>query len=553
MVRIRSARTIAALVAYAALVAACSSDSDDPSATASEASTSATSQTDPEPTDPSSEGGTAPSDEGGSVLTGRFNADPTLFDPIYVSNGPDYTAAKILFEPLVGQAPDGETVNVLAETFELSADGTEIAFTLKHGIQFHGGYGEVTADDVKFSLERSAGITPSDVEPFNIDRFSALERVDVIDTYSGTIVLSEPSATLVVQALPGNPGGIISKKAFEELGQEAFQAGPIGTGPYEFAEWLPGESVRFTNFSDYGGAAPYVPTARFDELRFQIIADANAAELAYEADDLDIVDLRAASRSRFEGLESTTVQRSVSMLYGWIGMNILDPALANPDLRHAIRAAIDVPSIIVATSEGEDTRANSLVPPSSPVGAWDDAPVYEQDLDEARRLVELVPDADRNLTITIADDEISRAVAQIAQQNLQDAGLTITIDTLDSASFYTTGEENRSRQLFWAVYGVQDYADPSQELVWFTCDQVDVWNYMNWCDEEYTALFAEAATELDPDARGDLYIQMQQLMDQAAHSVWVSHTTTFLGYRTDRITPAISESGLVFYQALSPA
>jgi len=561
--RTRSIRLMASMVTCGALLGACASDDEEPGSAGSAAPTesAAQDQSTIASTSGATEGGSGTStaavstSEGSSegTLTGRFNEDPTLFDPIYITNGADFTSVRILFENLLTRGPDGQTVNVLADTFEVSDDGKAINFTLKHGIQFHGGYGEVTAEDVKFSLERSAGVTPSEVEPFNVGRFTALERVDVIDTYSGTIVLSEPSATFIVQALPSDAGSIISKKAFDQLGEEAFQATPIGTGPYELAEYRPGELVRFTNFPDYGDAAPYVPAQLFDELAFQIIPDDNAAELAYEAGDLDLVGVRAASKSRFEGLDATTVQRSTSLLYTWIGMNILDPALANENLRIAIRAAIDVPSIIVATSEGEDTQARALVAPSSPVGAWKDAPLYEQDLDEARRLVELVPEADRNLTFTIADDETSRTVAEIVQRNLGDAGLSVTIETLDSASFYVTGEENRGRQLFYAQYGVLDYADPSQELVWFTCDQIDVWNYMFWCDEQYSDLYNEAAIELDDNARGALYVKMQEIMDAAAHTVWVAHTTIFVAYRSDRLQPVISPSGSVFYQALSPA
>ena len=58
-----------------------------------------------------------------------------------------------------------DLVNQLAETFEPSADGLQFAFKLKEGIQFHGGYGEVTAEDVKFSYERIAGLTTPPLDP----------------------------------------------------------------------------------------------------------------------------------------------------------------------------------------------------------------------------------------------------------------------------------------------------------------------------------------------------------------------------------------------------
>jgi peptide/nickel transport system substrate-binding protein len=362
-------------------------------------------------------------------------------------------------------------------------------------------------------------------------------------------LLTEPSVTLVEQALPLT--GILSKKAYDEKGLEGIQASPVGTGPYQFGETVLGENIRLLNFEEYGGNAPWVPDQRYDELLFQIIPEDSAAELAYEAGDLDLLaPMRAAAVERFEQLGDTVITSGAGMAYRFIGMNMIDPALSNPDLRKAIIAAIDVPSILLATSEGLDVRATALVAPSAPIGYWEDAPVHDQDMEEARRLVELVPEADRSLRFTVSDDETSRTVAQIAQANLQDAGLSVEIEILDPATFFVADETNRNRQLFYTEYGI-NYREPSQELVWFTCEQFDIWNYMYFCDEEYDRLFAEAGTELDRDARNDIYIEMQRIWDEAAHTVWVSHPTHFVAAR-DNVDVKVSPNGTVYFQTLGP-
>lgn len=534
------------VVAGLLLAGACGGDDDDD---AEQPDVTSTVTGGGEVTEPSQTTGEDSGDGEASTLFARFASDPTLLDPIYVANYTDISLVSIIFENLVQAAPDGEVVNVLADTYEVSDDGLTIDFTLKQGVQFHGGYGEMTMDDVKFSIERAAGLLP-DVETTSITAFfTALDSVEVIDDYTGRLVLKEPSVTLVEQALPLT--GIISKKAYEELGVEGFQRNPIGTGPYALAEVAPGDNVRLVNFTEYAGQAPYVPAERFDEIVFQIIPEDSAAELAYEAGDIDLLaPMRAAAVDRFSGLGDTTISEGAGMQYRFIGMNMIDPALSNPDLRDAIINAIDVPSILEVTSEGRDVRATALVAPSAPIGYWPDAPVHEPDLDEARRLVELVPEADRNLKFTIADDEMSRSVAQIAQANLQDAGLTVEIEVLDPATFFVADETNRERQLFYTEYGI-NYREPSQELVWFTCDQFDIWNYVYFCDEEYDRLFAEAGVELDDDARNDLYIQMQQVWEEAASVVWVSHPTTLVAAR-DNVSVAVDSVGTVYYQTLAP-
>ncbi len=486
-----------------------------------------------------------------TTLRGRFLTDTTTFDPIGLSTLSDLASGAILFESLIEPDISGEgVVNELAETWEIADDGLSIDFTLKEGIQFHHGYGELTAEDVKFSLLRAAGKLEGSEASGIASFYTALKNVNVTGPYSGTIVMSEPSVTMVEQALPLT--GIYSKAAYDELGVDGIAQQPVGTGPYELDEVVPGEYVRFTQFADYSGASPYVPEQRFEEMIFHVITEDSAAELAYEAGDLDLlVPVRAASASRFQELDNTEVTNYSTMVYRWIGMNILDPALSNPTLREAIIAAIDVQSILDATSDGQDVRATALVAPNAPIGYWEDAPVHEPDLDRARQLVEQVPEDQRQLRFTIADDEISRTVAQVAQQNLEDAGLSVEIEILDAASFFVADETNRQRQLFYTEFGI-NYREPTQELLWFTCDQIDSWNYMYWCDERYTELFAQAQVELDRDAREAMYIEMQELWEAAEHTVWVSHPTTFIAARTDTVEVLADPAGTVYYAALTP-
>ena len=160
-----------------------------------------------------------------------------------------------IFEGLITYKPGTwEVVNVLAETFEPSADGLQFAFKLKEGIQFHGGYGEVTAEDVKFSYERIAGLTKPEIDsPYKGD-WAACRRSRSTDTYSGTIILKEPFAAAHDDDAARVLRLVLSKKAVEERGEE-YATSPIGTGPYEFVEWKPKQQVPMQRFADYGGAS----------------------------------------------------------------------------------------------------------------------------------------------------------------------------------------------------------------------------------------------------------------------------------------------------------
>jgi peptide/nickel transport system substrate-binding protein len=64
--------------------------------------------------------------------------------------------------------------------------------------------------------------------------------------------------------------------------------------------------------------------------------------------------------------------------------------------------------------------------------------------------------------------------------------------------------------------------DPAWTTQWFTCDQVDLWNWMRWCSEEFDALHQQGITTTDPAKRAPIYIQMQELMDKEVEAVFVA-------------------------------
>ena len=111
-----------------------------------------------------------------------------------------------------------EVVPDLAESWDISEDGKEITFYLRKGVQFQKGYGEMTAEDVKFSFERI--IDPEAKSPEE-ETWAALDNVEILNEYTVKLVLKYPSARLFTSSLPLNAGMIVSKKAVEEMGKES--------------------------------------------------------------------------------------------------------------------------------------------------------------------------------------------------------------------------------------------------------------------------------------------------------------------------------------------
>ena len=475
-------------------------------------------------------------------LTVRLGNDIANLDPAFYPASVDEAVFTNIGESLVTFKPGTfDIVNRLAATFEPSADGLSYDFTLKPGIKWQKGYGEVSADDVKFSYERIAGLTTPKIDsPYSGDWAPHLKEVIVKDKLSGTIVLKQPFAPLMRSTLPTAGSGIIlPRKAVEERGKK-FATDPVASGPYEFVKWTPKERVVLKRFADYSGAYDEYLGSPFPEIHFVPITDDSAADIALETGEVDFSLISLPGIERFEDNDKFVVKEAPTLDYNWIGMNQEHPKLKDIRVRKAIRLAIDVPAIIEAAFEGKFTRANSIIPESMGLGYWADAPQYDRDVDAAKALLQEAGVSNLALTYTYTEETGSKIAAQVVQENLAEVGIKLTLDLVDSAAFYELGKNLRERQLFYVGFVTQP--DPSWSFVWFTCKQIDVWNWQYWCSEEFDRLHFAALKESDPAKRNEMYIEMQKLWDAQANVVWTHFPKLYYGHRKG-IEPSITPHG----------
>jgi peptide/nickel transport system substrate-binding protein len=486
------------------------------------------------------------------VLRIHLEEDISNLDPAINPGHTNTMVAVNIFENLVAYRPDSsELVNELAETFEVSDDGLRYDFTLREGIQFHGGYGEMTAEDVKFSFERIAGLTkPAIDSPYQSD-WEALKEVEVHDKYSGTIVLKKPSAAVLATTLPYGSGRIVSKKAVDERGDE-FGTQPIGTGPYEFVHWKRNQEVVIQKFDDYGNAREYFGEPVWEEIRFPVISEANPALIALQTDELDFATLAPETTEQAKAIDGMQIEERTTLRYNWLGMNMAHPNFQDKDVRLAVINGIDVDSILAAAFDGQWTRANSLVAPGMPLGYWEDAPVHQRDVEKAREHLAAAGAEGMKIEMQVSSGHPgATALAEVVQANLNEVGFDVKVDVQESGAFNeATKEANAEKQLFYMSFGTKP--DPSWSTVWFTCEQVDVWNWMSWCNEEYDALHEEALTETDPERRHEMYVEMQQIMEEDAVALWVAWPTAFYA-AAEGLEAAVRPDGEIIPWAFTPA
>jgi peptide/nickel transport system substrate-binding protein len=453
-----------------------------------------------------------------SKIVVRVERDLANRDPANRTGPIDVNVLFACMQGLIGFKPGSAEWRLDAAEEIKQVSDTEIDFKLRPGLVFTGGYGPLTAEDVKFSFER---FTKADSAGKKVDfasDWSALDHVEITGPLSGKIILKNPAPALWLITLPDGSGRIISKKAFKNLGDK-FSSTVIGSGPYVLKEWKPREQFVLAANPDYRGPI----NGHFKEVVGKPIKEQKTADIAFKAGEIDFESIAPENMKAFSELPGTSVVALPGIDYLWFGPNIEKKPFDDLRVRQALRLAVDVDAILTGAFAGLYPRANALLAPGM-LGYWADAPVYKRDVDGAKKLL-----ADAGLasgfktTLTILSDARFQAVAEVVQANLANVSVEVEIKALDAGAYWALGEKDGSKVLDLSLIQYNGKFDPSFDTQWFTSAQVGQWNWQRWKSKEFDDLDALGAKTTDVKQRNEIYIKGQKLMDESAAFVWITH------------------------------
>lgn len=329
----------------------------------------------------------------GTLTIAYHNFSRETFDPAF-DGAPGIIVYGHIYDWVVGANPAGEIDfdYGIAESFESNDDATEWTLTIKEGILFHDGE-EMTSEDVAWSLDRLRG--PDTACNICGNLRNNLDRIDVVDDYTVTLVLRQPDVNTDYNfSAFGGDIFILPKHYFEEVGAEEFARNPIGSGPWKFVSHQIGEEMVFEANTDYW-FPERVPA--FETMRLLLVPEATTRVAMLRQAEVDLISVDAPNveplkDEGFSILGPKGVANSHLMFYG----SMRDDHLTHGNeeglaFRKALALAIDWDAIFEAFYPEEVATREGVGSPlfyAGQLGYDPDLEPYPYDPDQARQLLD---------------------------------------------------------------------------------------------------------------------------------------------------------------------
>ena len=374
-------------------------------------------------------------------------SDIATLDPHRASATTDKVLVGWMYNGLVrfppGSADPKDLEPDLAERWVTSPDGKTWTFFLRKGVKFHGNWGELTADDVVYSLTRAGDTRRS---TFAAD-FSAIESITKVDDHTVRIALKYPDANFLGRVSNYHGGNIVSKRAAEELG-EKFASNPVGTGPFAFAEHVTQQYVKLVAHVAHFRGRPKIGT-----IMYRMIPSDNARELAFSSGELDVFYGRREQRwvdaVRRRGTMIVDIFRPGEFRTLHINRSIAP--LDNIKVRQAIAAAINIDDLVRFVGRDVGPRGCSVVPPGY-LGEDCSSGPYAYDPVRAKALLAEAGHPDGiTLKVVVSNISAQLPIMEIIQSQLAKVGIKLDLSVVDHPTYQSHSRRNASALVFYGA------------------------------------------------------------------------------------------------------
>ena len=404
-----------------------------------------------------------------------------------------------LYEGLVKPTSDGGFIPAVASDYIISDDAKTYTFTLRDGITFHDGT-PVTIEDVKYSIDRYAEIQGES------SAFSSLvDSVEVQDDKTLVVNLKESYS----EFLPMMTIAIIPQSNEDPAGN------PIGTGPFKYVSYTPGQNLELEKYDGYWQEG--VPS--LDSVEFKFIADVDTAFVELQAGTIDILKYLTAAQAETLGDDYNIVQGSMNLVHAMYLNSAYEP-LSKTEVRQALCYAVDRDAINNFIFGGKSHIIGShMIPAMSKYYEPEAETVYSYDPEKAKELLADAGYADGfDLEITVPSSYSQHVdSAQIIADELSQVGINVTLNQVEWSTWLQDVYKGGNFQA--TVIGFDGTLAPSDWLKKYVTD--DAKNFMHYSNTEYDDVFNTAYTTVDDDVKVENYKKAQMILAEDAAAVYI--------------------------------
>jgi peptide/nickel transport system substrate-binding protein len=466
--------------------------------------------------------------QGGTLKLGFGISQIPNLDPAKVNLGivageivSNIFSSLVQFDPQLGLIPD------LADTWTVSDDGLQYGFTLRDGLTFHNG-DPLTANDLVYTYQRN--IDPDFASP-HANKLALVTAAEAPDDLTFNITLSAPFAPFLAVACSRGPGRAltpISKRAFEELGEDQFDQTPVGCGPFALVADTADLSSGFelVAFDGWYGGRPHL-----DKIEVTIIAEPSSRVSALEAGDVDMLDIVPAIgvSELVDNPDFTLVQLPGT---NWIGlaMNYEREPWANLDARMAVAKAIDRDALVQTALFGLGTPG---IGPIAPAFGWAYLPPEDTetpqafDVEAAKGLAEKAGIVGAKPAIMGTAD--NQRVSEVLRGQLADIGVDVQFEVLQQAAWnerWTAGDFD------WIINGSVVDADPDDGH-WNFFHAEGPWNTFKYSNPDVDQLLLDTRETAVQEERAQQFQEIQKLLQADVAYAFLHHTLDVTGFASD--------------------
>ena len=453
----------------------------------------------------------------GGTFVFRNLGDPSVLNPMYAGDGPSLIVLAFSMNGLVKQF-GADVQPDLAESWDLSDDGLVYTFHLRDDVKWQDGE-PFTAKDVVFTyqaIEDEKNNSPA-YSSFIIDDKPVL--FEAVDDYTvrATLPALQPAFMNYMDTYI-LPEHILSKST--DLEHDPFNQLPIGTGPFQVAEWKAGEQLRLVKFKDYFRGEPYL-----DEVIVRIVPDSQAATVAIQTGEIDFmssVDPADVAKLEEAGVVVEAPRRDIQVL---IHVNVGHPILSDVRVRKAMIYGVDREAMVVGLEKNYAKVADSIF--HEPVFMYEEndpkLPAYTYDPVKAGELLNeagwvVGEDGIRYkdgqpLKFTYLNINIGGPLGKMAtvvQAQLRQIGFDIAIETVDIPTFIDRLAVQPCPKPYDVTLDREGAEGPDPDAYYPLYYGPD--NYQCYNNEEVNALFDEGRRTADLEARKATYQRVEEIL-----------------------------------------